>query len=1327
MVLSEWEHNNSTLTSLSSLVFARFQTLTPYPISSLNLSSSRKTLFCKGIRNHKLAPRQMESQSPNTHGGPIAGIFPYRREEPGLPKGYSWWKEKELFCPKHLLVPEDTIRKDGTIETKQSRLERYHKQAGGLVFCHRGLYERASTIIENSTSALENGTRQGYHLHELDAFVWAKLDEAFMGHDQVADRITAKSGPWQQFTFQEVLRTLLVSRGVDTFVEWAPQEGEARGSAPLPTFSDAYEKARDRVLGVLDAFWHNVVKNPGRTVQLDLREHDLAKAIPHYCFHISKMPNLRPGVKPHGAHETLIYKMFESTMWKGYNIHFSCFEKLEKAIREHSVQQYGADFFERRHLLLCPPLIMVFFSDELVTLAKNTVPIDNPKAPRTSYEHIRRVAMKAISSFVGIDVGVGIGPAHPRLERQRPARYNFVLEIGYSGLGLGYDVKTKKAINPLTGKPIKCPEVVFDSLVDRALIDVAVELREKYPGVLLASCTRMPDVITTKGNFKASFMTAKLGPWPQGEKGIANELRAIHGGLYPQSDIVVADNPAAEIAARVWIDKKLRLDRKKLLNGPPYYEWVKEGCGDKLDYEWAKEGGGGDKLVEFLQGLNTNFAANTVGKSRAGVPVAITPSKTNDATIRSWEDAAAISPSTSRTTKLPVTRQDTRNLSDTIDDDISPLGITVLGSRGFVKSDPPEARRAIAGLLREAQAAHGSGSDSGLTRKVQVRTAGQTFTFSTVVEARRSFANLQIYEAAWKGDSTTIQKLLVEYKEADLNAWAGLWGTPLGAACCQGEDSVVKLLLQNGAQVNPNVAPTPLEAACQCGRPHPVKTRDPVKTRRDLVKTLLGKGAYPNGTLDIKTWARTHPLTPLLTACSNGDLDIVKMLLEHRANPNTGMSTGQTPLGAACAGDHTEIVSTLMRRLQTTCNIKTYMGHLSVALQHACAGPLVIDFDASGAIAESRDAKQRAQKSRDALIAKLLSDNPNIINLYEARPHGTALMAACNRGYLPTVQLLLDRGAQIEISRSEAIHTGSEGEGRIRAGENTHRKATGGSQSTGTKLGRTPASDGPLNPLHEAIRDISPGPIPGQSTTFQRAHSALVVASKHGHLSVVRLLLKCGANPNFRPDEGFTTALEEACGRRDGMPIAKELIAAKANVNLGRPLFYACVTRNEELVDLLLRNGARVNFSIARKDFATPEIISRLALAPKTGNEQYDLEARLARSKISGTGFARGTPDYSKLPLPYHMKGADPVLKRLTPRLITKKRPSDKQILPVNEPSWNQDVMDKRKYYEPVPSCGCLICLLDDRLESGPNPKYSSQHNPVTHTLSGMDLRQRRS
>lgn len=107
------------------------------------------------------------------------------------------------------------------------------------------------------------------------------------------------------------------------------------------------------------------------------------------------------------------------------------------------------------------------------------------------------------------------------------------------------------------------------------MIDVALELKREIPGLVLSSCTRLPDVITPDGTrYGTRYDTGSLEPWPTGEMGISKQIRAIHGGLYPQSNLVVADDPAAEVAARTWIDQKSRLDRSHLLQ-KPYYEWLR--------------------------------------------------------------------------------------------------------------------------------------------------------------------------------------------------------------------------------------------------------------------------------------------------------------------------------------------------------------------------------------------------------------------------------------------------------------------------------------------------------------------------------------------------------------------------------------------------------------------------------------------------------------------------------------------------------------------------------------------------------------------------------
>ena len=123
--------------------------------------------------------------------------------------------------------------------------------------------------------------------------------------------------------------------------------------------------------------------------------------------------------------------------------------------------------------------------------------------------------------------------AHISSYVQAGGYYNFILEIVHSGLGLGYDKKTKTARNPLDHTPLRDPGVKRDCLLGRVMIDVSIDLRARYPELIFSSCTRLADVVTPDGEYKANHITSKLQKFPTGERGLANKIRAIHGGLYP--------------------------------------------------------------------------------------------------------------------------------------------------------------------------------------------------------------------------------------------------------------------------------------------------------------------------------------------------------------------------------------------------------------------------------------------------------------------------------------------------------------------------------------------------------------------------------------------------------------------------------------------------------------------------------------------------------------------------------------------------------------------------------------------------------------------------
>ncbi|EEU40053.1 uncharacterized protein NECHADRAFT_75953 [Fusarium vanettenii 77-13-4] len=519
-----------------------------------------------------------------THPESVYRLFKHRREYSPLPPDYEWEEQKRRYSPYDL---DMSHFQDPSL-----------RHPFGYVFCHRGLYERASRRIDNSRSAVENGINENFFLHEVDAFMTSSMSNSFLAHDQTADRVTSKKGPWAAHRLEDILNTDLVARGVQL-----PEN---------PDFGSSYLRTEDQVPGLEGTIWQERVKHSGRTLQIDLRDKDFARGIACYAFHLPKRP-FRNKSHRETQHHTLAWEILGSTMLKGYNLHFDSFQNLFEMVKKEFAaldrkREFPEDEFTTNHLHQLPPLIMVFYSDPVVELAKKTPPNN---CAEMSYKHIRDVFMKHVLSFIDIPTDNGV--------------FNFILEITHSGLGLLYDKETGKARNPLTGDPLRDPQVIFDSMVDRAMIDVSLELRERNPKLLFSSCTRLPDVIIQDQRYKANHKTGKLVPWPDGEKGIAAQLRAIHGGLYPQSNMVVADNPVAEIAARTWIDEKSQstLRREELLR-VPYYEWLRRA---------------GDDVFDAVCKLNDDFLPNKLGEPTDSIPDRPRVSLDLE-TIQSWLDNA---------------------------------------------------------------------------------------------------------------------------------------------------------------------------------------------------------------------------------------------------------------------------------------------------------------------------------------------------------------------------------------------------------------------------------------------------------------------------------------------------------------------------------------------------------------------------------------------------------------------------------------------------------------------------------------------------------------
>ena len=442
-------------------------------------------------------------------------------------------------------------------------------------------------------------------------------------------------------------------------------------------------------------------------------------------------------------------------MFKGYNHHCSSFSDLQTAIRERSEARDGKDYFKVSYLHHLPPLIMVFSAEALDKLAK----ANNSTRLEPTYKQLYKTILNQVESFVCVG----------------KHRYSFILEIGHSGLGLGYDSQTGRAKNPLDGDPIRDKRVIYESLLGRALVDVSLYLRGLYPELLFASCTRLPDTILPEDKkYKVRYATANLEEWKTGEHAISSKLRAIHGGLYPQSHIAIADDPVAEIAAHTWIDQTAKLTRKELLK-TSYDTWLKKG---------------GNDLVEAMKHINgdlLNRVDDLPDQSDMAKPrgTTIVPARNNqfwplsiaapDASV-DWSTALADNP----------TLEDEEDVSDKI---------AVSGRHRGDEFNPHVGMFDPSGYLTILP--HGPNYGESI-----LSTEDGDYTFYGIQTALGNSNSMCIYDRVNEIGLNELRNL-IKYG-ANINAWSGPDGTPLAAACGSARPSAAKLviLLEHGASVD---------------------------------------------------------------------------------------------------------------------------------------------------------------------------------------------------------------------------------------------------------------------------------------------------------------------------------------------------------------------------------------------------------------------------------------------------------------------------------------------------------------------------------------------
>jgi ankyrin repeat protein len=168
--------------------------------------------------------------------------------------------------------------------------------------------------------------------------------------------------------------------------------------------------------------------------------------------------------------------------------------------------------------------------------------------------------------------------------------------------------------------------------------------------------------------------------------------------------------------------------------------------------------------------------------------------------------------------------------------------------------------------------------------------------------------------------------------------------SPLLVAIMNANWDLAKQLIEAGADVNqwdiygeaPLITAVDLRNRVDGGR----ASIDPTNTTRGLaiVNLLLERGADPDMQLFFKPanvraggTTFTRGATPLIRAATNGDLEVVKILLAHGADATVYMADRQTPIHAAIAGRATEPQAVelikVLQKAGTDVNVMALVNH----------------------------------------------------------------------------------------------------------------------------------------------------------------------------------------------------------------------------------------------------------------------------------------------------------------------------------------------------------------------------------------------------------------
>uniref|UniRef100_A0A8B9TBD0 K Homology domain-containing protein n=1 Tax=Anas platyrhynchos TaxID=8839 RepID=A0A8B9TBD0_ANAPL len=334
----------------------------------------------------------------------------------------------------------------------------------------------------------------------------------------------------------------------------------------------------------------------------------------------------------------------------------------------------------------------------------------------------------------------------------------------------------------------------------------------------------------------------------------------------------------------------------------------------------------------------------------------------------------------------------------------------------------------------------------------------------------------------------------------------------------------------------------------------------------------------------------------LAEACSDGDVNAVRKLLDEGRSVNEHTEEGESLLCLACSAGYYELAQVLLA-MHANVEDRGNKGDITPLMAAASGGYVdivkLLLVHCADVNAQSSTGKRlllvmflvlfRVLKTKFSVLG-LGNGKDLYANFFSAG--NTALTYACAGGFVDIVKVLLKAGANIE-DHNENGHTPL-----MEAASDGHVEVARLLLDSGAQVNMPADSfESPLTLAacggHVELAALLIERGANLEEVNDEGYTPLMEAAREGHEEMVALLLAQGANINAQTEETQETALTLACcgGFSE---VADFLIKAGADIELGcsTPLMEAAQEGHLELVKYLLAAGANVHATTATGDTA---------------------------------------------------------------------------------------------------------------------------------------------